>query len=268
MKVISFCNLKGGSGKSSTAFNIVGILAKKKKKVLVIDCDAQANMTNNFGIDDYDFSIKGVVNLFDSVSIKQSIAPEEIIIKSPVQEMPTVDLMPCNIYLTASEMKVVGLSAREWILRNYFEENADFFKRYDYAIIDTAPSLGIININVFYASDEMILVTDVGVHGYKGCKLIMKEWASIAKSLRTTNNIHGIVINRYSKVIRLGADFLEFVKTDEEFNNLAFKTLIPENIKIRECETVGKPLAFYDIKNVAISAYIDLYKEMVKRGIL
>jgi len=76
------------------------------------------------------------------------------------------------------------------------------------------------------------------------------------------------VINRYSKVIRLGADFLEFVKTDEEFNNLAFKTLIPENIKIRECETVGKPLAFYDTKNVAISAYIDLYKEMVKRGIL
>lgn len=268
MKIISFCNLKGGTGKSSTAFNIVGILAKKKKKVLVIDCDAQANMTNNFGIDDYDFAIRGVINLFDSVSIKQTLHPELIIIKHPVKEMPTVDLMACNIYLTASEMKIVSLSARECILKNYFEENADFFKRYDYIVVDTAPSLGIININVFYASDEMILVTDVGIHGYKGCKLIMKEWASIAKSLRTTNNIHGIVINRYSKVIRLGADFLDFVKTDREFNELAFKTLIPENVKIRESEIVGRPLVFYDTKNAAINAYIDLYKEMVQRGIL
>ena len=264
MKIISFVNLKGGTGKTSLAFNLVGLMAKKNKKVLVIDADAQANMTNNFGIDDGDDDVLGLAQVFDN----KNIFPYEVILKAPIANMPFVDVIPCNIYLSASEMMLISRAGREYVLKSYINKYYDYFKEYDYIIFDTAPNIGAINMNVLYASDEIILVSDVGIHGYKGCRLIKSVWEDLCGDLKIESKINGIIINRFDRRIRLSSEFAELIKETEELNEITFDTFIPENIKVRECEAAGIPLVYYDTKNVAIKAYIGLYKEMIEKGIL
>ena len=179
MKVISCGTLKGGTGKTMVAFNIAGLLAENHK-VLMIDNDPQCNLSDSAGIDTANQDIKSVRDIYEDPKVD----PREIIFKSPVKELPNLDIIPSHLRLTGTEMQLVSRAGREQILGHYIEDNIDVFGQYDYIICDTNPSMGIVNQNAFLAAESIILVSDVSRKAVQGAQLFMYLWEESRSNLR------------------------------------------------------------------------------------
>lgn len=265
MKFISFSSLKGGVGKTLISTNVAAWLAKKKHKVLLIDSDAQGNATSSLGITD-----KGLLNEYDTLCdiFEKGVSPLNVVIEKPIPELPMLDLIPSNIRLTATEMRVINRGARETILKNYFDKHKEFFSKYDYCIADLSPQIGVVNQNCLYLSDAIILCSDVGIHGFDGAKLLKDTWQELTEFLNIPANFKGLVVNRYDKRVRLSKDFVEFLKSNEDLCDLQFETLIPETVKFREAVVAGMPIILYEPKGVGATALNKLMKEFKERGII
>lgn len=263
MKIISFATLKGGVGKSAALFHVAGLLAQEGKKALAIDADPQGNSTNNFGVDrtgENFISLKEI--------LEEEVPPEKVMIKNPILELKTLDIIPSSIFLTGTEMRLVSQAGRENILYNYIEDNISFFDQYDYILIDTNPSMSIINQNAFVVSDDIILVSDISMNSLEGAELFMALWGDIRRRLRIEDNVSGFLINMLDKRIRLSQDFLEYCRDHDELGKILFKTYIPSNVKLKEAELEAKPINIYDRSSNGFIAYTKLVNEMKERGIL
>lgn len=263
MRIISFENLKGGTGKTALSFSLAGMLAKQRKKVLIIDVDPQSNISLLCGIDNSKNEYDSMVEVFEKGKL-----PSHVIIKSPMVDIPNIDLIPASIVLTKTEITIINRPAREMILKNYIEKYISIFEKYDYIICDTAPSLNILNQNVFIASNSMLVVSDVGLNAFTGAKLLIDTWKDICLQLKIEDKIKGIVINRFDRRTKIGKDFMEFVSLNNDLYKLTFDTLIPENVKIKEVETANKPLPYYDSKCAAYLALREWVKELKEREIV
>ena len=259
-KILAFATMKGGTGKTNVAFNLVGFLAKQGKKVLVIDFDAQGNMTNNFKINQY-------VEKYDSVSdvLEKNIPFKDVILEKPIEEMPNVDLIPSDKGLTATEMRLTNAPSRHSIIKKWMEKNKNNINKYDYIICDTPPSLNISNLNALFISNSIILVTEIGLHSIQGAMGIMEQWESLCEELKVENNICGLLINKYDRRIRMTKDFMDYVDNNNILKQLVFDTIIPDNIKLRETSTANLPISYYDVRNagyVAFAKFVDELKEI------
>lgn len=263
MNVICVGTCKGGTGKSAFVFHASSWFANAGYRVLIIDLDAQANTTSNLGVNEFTPNFKSVVDLFEN-----QLLPEEIIIKAPIKELPTLDIIPSSILLTGTELRLVNVAARELVLKNYFKKHKEYFSRYNYVLIDTNPSMSIINTNAFAFANSIMLITDVSMNGLRGIELFTALWRDIADRLDIKDNIKGVVINRYDKRIKLSAEFLEYCRSNEDINKILFNTVIPENVKLRESELMHLPIELYDKKNKGYEAYKSLYNEMFIRGVI
>lgn len=262
-KIITFGTLKGGTGKTNTCFNITGFLAKEKKKILVIDLDPQANITNDLGFDE-------TLDEFDYVGdiFEKGVLPIHVIIEAPNEAMPTVDLIPSSVQLTTVEMKIITRPAREHILKKYINKYKDFFNKYDYILIDTSPNVSAVNQNGFVASDSILLISDVGINSIKGAKVLINVWEDICEALDIEFNIKGLVINRYDSRIKLAKDFIEYVQENPILKEYSFDTIIPENVKLKETELEKLPISYYDTKCSGFKAYTALVQELKNEGVL
>ena len=242
MKIISFGTLKGGTSKTTTTFNVSSILAERGYKVLAVDADPQANLTTNFGLDE---TIEGFKSIQDIFEDKESNI-ESIVCRSPLKELKKLDVIPSGIMLTSTEMRLVGMAARENTLKNYIARNKVFFDAYDYILIDTNPSMSIVNQNAFAISDFICLTNIIGMNSFKGTQLFMALWSDIAESLGLDNNIKGLLVTQYDKRTNLSGQFLDFLKDLEYVRSILFDTIIPINIKLAESELEKKPINIYD----------------------
>lgn len=262
MKIVTIATLKGGTGKTTIAFNMAGVLAEDKK-VLIIDADPQCNISSDAGINIADPSLKTIKNIFNDKKIK----PNEIIVKSPIKELPNLDVIASSIQLTIAEMQLVSRAGREQILKNYIDDNIKFFKEYDYVIIDTNPSMGIINQNAFYVADNILLVTDVSYNGIQGAELFMYLWEEARKDLRKTDNISALIINSYDKRIGLSADLQEYCNDTDIFRDILIDTPIPNSIKLKETSLTHQPINIRFKKHKACTALNNVILELYKRGV-
>ena len=221
MKITVVATLKGGVGKTMMAFNLAGALAEKKK-VLLIDVDPQCNLTNNTGVAVTDDNYFSCIDIFES-SVQP---PEQLIIKSPIPELPNLDIIPSHIYLVATEIKISSKAARERILINYIEDHQKFFKQYDHIIIDTNPSMNIVNQNAFLAADSIILVTDVDDNSRLGLHAFMYLWGEIRKDLRKKDNIKALIINKADVRTNLTSSMLNYCRTDEELSSILVEQMV------------------------------------------
>ena len=262
MKVITIGTLKGGTGKTSTLFNLAGLLAEECR-VLLIDVDPQTNLSLNCGIDITVGGLKTSKDIFDS-----GAAAEGLIFKSPVKELPNIDIIPSSIWLTATELQIVSQAGRENILRNFILDNKAALDAYDYVLMDTNPSMGVINQNAFLAADSIVLVSDISLNGIQGAELFITLWGNVRKQLRKDDNIKALVLNNFDKRIKLSSELMEYCKGNEGIKGIVLDTVIYSSVQVKNTELEHKPVNVI-YKNSAIhAAYKGIIDELYERGIL
>ena len=224
MKIVAIGTLKGGTGKTTMTFNLAGVLAEKHK-VCLIDVDPQCNLSNNVGVDITEQDVFSSREIFET----PGVIPQDLIIKAPIEELPNLDIIPGNIKLVATELHISNRAARERILRNYLEDNTGVFGEYDYILIDTNPSMGIVNQNAFLAADSIILVTDVDDNSRVGLHLFMYLWEEIRKDLRIPDNVDALIVNKGDLTTRITKDIWEYCSEDEDLSPL----LVPQMVRAK-----------------------------------
>ena len=249
--VISLVNQKGGVGKTTTAVSIAAFLGKRKKKVLLVDIDPQANATSGLGVD------KG--------SLEQTVY--DVLIKDvPVSEVIfetdalNVDIVPTNINLAGAEVELVSAISREQILKKAIAEVKD---DYDYIIIDCPPSLGLLTINALTASDKIIIPIQGEYYALEGLAQLVETINIVKKKLNPNIEILGVVLTMFDLRTQLSKQVKEEV--ENYFEKKVFKTVIPRNVRLAEAPSHGKAISDYDKNSKGAKAYEALASEIIKR---
>lgn len=264
MKTIAFGTLKGGTGKTTSCFNLAGALAlNPDNKILLIDGDPQCNLTNDVGIDCSDMDRNNIRTVFEN----KKIAPSELILHNVIDALPNIDIIPSNILLIKTEMQLVSIAGREKLLANYFERNQDFFSQYTHIIFDTNPNLGVVNQNIFYFVDSVILVSDVSLNAIQGAELFTFLWEENIEDLGITNNIKALIINNYDKRINLAKDLQDYYLSEEEFKNILIETPIPGSVAMKDTSINHTPIVVLQPHHQAASAIRRIVKELIVREV-
>ena len=264
MKILAFGTLKGGTGKTSVAFNIGGSLAEKHK-VLFIDVDPQSNLSDNVGVDttnQWGASIRDVFN------DPQHTKAEDVITVNPMPESPNIDIIASHIRLTATELQLVALAGRERILQRWIERNRKTLSQYDYLLFDTNPSMGIVNQNAFLSADQIILVSDVSKKAIQGAQLFAYLWGEVCENMDHEDKTSALIINNCDKRTNLVKDIQEYYADDEEFGKIVLNTIIPSRVDIKNTELTYLPINLSAPKSDACEAFRGVVAELKERKVL
>lgn len=251
-KIISIANQKGGVGKTTTAVNLSASLAVLEKKVLLVDCDPQANATSGIGFDP-DTLEKSVYEC-----ILGQAEAKDVIIET---DTPNLDLLPTRIDLVGAEVELVNEKGRENYLSKVLEPlRAD----YDYIIIDCSPSLGLITINALTASDSVIIPIQSEYFALEGLGKLLNTIRIVQTRLNPKLTIEGLLITMYDHRLRLARQVVEDVRS--HFGQMVFNTLIFRNTKLAEAPSYGKSIIMHDASSTGAVNYLNLAQEILNRN--
>lgn len=251
-KIIAVTNQKGGVGKTTTAVNLSSCLAYIGKKTLLIDCDPQGNATSGFGIEKSDYTYSVYDCLVDSSKTKDAV------VKTKYSNM---SVLPSSPDLSAAEIELAYEENREFFLKNAI---SDIKNDFDFIIIDSPPSLGMITINILTASDSILIPIQCEYYALEGVSQLINTVKTIKKKLNQKIEIEGVLGTMYDGRTNLSIQVLEEVK--RFFPNKIYKTVIPRNIRLSEAPSFGEPIIKYDVTSKGASAYMSLAKEVIKNN--
>ena len=250
-RIISIANQKGGVGKTTTAVNLSTILAKKGKKVMLIDADPQGNGTSGLGIDkDVEHSLYDV--LISDVDIISTL--QDTCVKS-------LKVCPSNMNLAGAEVELVNVMSREQRLKEKLDEVKDDF---DFIIIDCPPSLGLITLNAFTASDSVLIPVQCEYYALEGLGQLINTINLVKKHLNKALEIEGAVLTMYDMRTNLSNQVVKEVK--RYFGDKVYKNVIPRNIKLSEAPSFGMPISLYDAKSKGARCYEKLAREVISNN--
>lgn len=250
-KIIAVANQKGGVGKTTTAITLSSILAKKGKKVLVIDADPQGNATSGLGIEKE--MEKSVYEL-----LVEDIPAEEVIQKSSIKNLKAC---PSNINLAGAEVELVSMMSREQRLKEKLDEVKEEF---DYIVIDCPPSLGLITLNAFTAANSVLIPIQCEYYALEGLGQLINTINLVKKHLNKTLEIEGALLTMYDMRTNLSNQVVKEVKN--YFGDKVYKTVIPRNIKLSEAPSYGMPITTYDPKSKGAKSYEKFVNELLKNN--
>ena len=250
-KVVSVANQKGGVGKTTTAVNLSTILAKRGKKVLMIDTDPQGNATSGLGLDkNTSLSVYDVI--INDVEIVNTL--QKTMIKN-------LDVCPSNINLAGAEVELVSLMSREQRLKEKIDNLKD---NYDYIIIDCPPSLGLITLNAFTASDSVLIPVQCEYYALEGLGQLVNTINLVKKHLNRNLKVEGALLTMFD--IRTNLSNQVVREVNKYFENKVYKNVIPRNVKLSEAPSFGMPISLYDPKSKGAKAYDKFVKEFLKNN--
>lgn len=249
MKIISISNQKGGVGKTTTTVNLSAAVSMSGKKVLVIDLDPQGNTTSGLGFNKKEID-KSAYDL-----IQNECSAKEVILKT---EFDNLSLIPSHINLAALDSGLSLFSGKEAKLRNQI---SGIKKDYDCIFIDCPPSLGIITINAFCASDSVIIPIQCEYYALEGLAQLINTIKVIKRHHNPTFEIEGILMTMCDTRLKLTRQVMDEVK--KNFPGKVFESVIPRSVKMSEAPGFGKPGVYFDKSNRASKAYMSLSEEIL-----
>ena len=248
-KIISVANQKGGVGKTTTTVNLSTILAKKGKKVLLIDTDPQGNATSGLGVSkDVELSVYDI--LIGDTEFDETL--QETAIKN-------LKVCPSNISLAGAEVQLVSMMSREQRLKTKLDKIKD---QYDYILIDCPPSLGLVTLNAFTASDSVLIPVQCEYFALEGLGQLLNTVNLVKKHLNKNLEIEGALLTMYDARTNLSNQVVKEVK--KYFENKVYKTVIPRNVRLSEAPSYGMPITVYDPRSKGAKAYEKFAKELLK----
>jgi chromosome partitioning protein len=246
MKVISIANQKGGCGKTTTAVNLATYLALKGKRVLLLDLDPQGAATEGVGVDKWKLEKSIYDVMVDETPIQEVVKPTAI---------PGLDIVPSNLDLSGAEMELASTMAREFILKEKLEP-----LDYDYVLIDSPPSLGLLTINSLTACDTLIIPLQCEYYALAGMSMLLKVVERVAVKLGNKPQ-RWVLLTMYDARTSLSKQIADQVK--DYFKGEVFRTVVPRNVKLAEAPSFGKPIQLYDPSSSGAIAYEQLAEEVL-----
>ena len=248
-KIISVANQKGGVGKTTTTVNLSTILAKRGKKVLLIDTDPQGNATSGLGIEK-----ESDLSTYDLLIT--DVAAEDIIQETAIKNLY---ITPSNMNLAGAEVQLVSMMSREQRMK----EKLDVIKdKFDFILIDCPPSLGLITLNAFTASDSVLIPVQCEYYALEGLGQLLNTVELVRKHLNKNLYVEGAILTMYDIRTNLANQVVREVK--RFFQNKVYKTVIPRNVKVSEAPSYGMPITIYDPKSKGARSYEKFAKEFLK----
>ena len=258
-KVIAMANQKGGVGKTTTTVNLGIGLANEGKRVLLIDCDAQASLTESLGYRNP-----------DSMDVTLSTLMQKTIEEKPFENSEGilhhtegVDVVPANIELSGMETALVNIMSRERVLKDYINQVKS---NYDYVIIDCTPSLGMLTINALAAANEVIIPVQAHYLPAKGLEQLMKTVSKVQRQINPNLKIGGILLTMVDNRTNFAKEISSLIRNTYGNRLKIFKTEIPMSIRAAETSAAGKSIYAYDKNGKAAEAYKNLTKEVMNNG--
>ena len=258
-KVIALTNQKGGVGKTTTAVNLGVCLSKQGKKVLLVDADAQANLTMSLGYprpDDLPISL---------ATIMQDIIDDKPfdVQKGILHHSEGVDLLPSNIELSGLEVRLINAISRERVLTTCINEVK---KNYDYVLVDCMPSLGMLTINALAAADSVVIPTQPHYLSAKGLELLLRSVSKVRRQINPHLRIDGILMTMVMPRTNISKEVTALVRSAYGQNIKVFDAQIPHSIRAVEATAEGKSIFAYDKGGKVAAAYEQFGKEVAHIG--
>ncbi len=258
-KVYTFANQKGGVGKTTSVVNISAFLSEQGRSVLVVDVDPQANATSSLGLDE---QLANSLKKGERATIYHAL-----IEKTPVAQIiqttqrPRMHLVPSSPILAGAEVELVGMFARETLLSKAL---APVLQHYDYVLIDTPPSLGLLTVNALTAADGGVIIpVQCEYLALEGLGQLVRTINLIRESLNPRLVIAGVVLTMYDTRTRLSQEVADEVR--RYFPQQVFKTVIPRNVRLSEAPSFGETILTYSPGSAGALAYAALTDELIAR---
>jgi len=251
-KTIVVCNQKGGTGKTTTSVNLSAALADIGKKVVLVDMDPQGNATSGVGVNKNEIQNSAYEVLLNKIQA------EHALLKTSINNL---DLMPCNIHLTGAEIELVGVLSRETRLKKAL---ADIKNKYDYIIIDSPPSLGLLTLNALVAADSIIVPIQCEFYALEGVSQLLNTITLVRDGLNPSLQIEGVLLTMADFRTNLTMEVINEIRN--YFKEKVYQSIIPRNIRLSEAPSHGKPINLYDGASIGSKKYAELAQEVIKNN--
>ena len=249
--IYAVANQKGGVGKTTTAVNLAACLAEAGSRVLLVDVDPQANASGGLGVSGRDRPTTAEV-LLDGVPVA------DVVVSTSV---PNLDLVPSSSDLAGAAVELPGREGRERLLARAL---APARETYDYVFLDCPPSLDLLTVNALTAADRLIVPVQCEYYALEGLSRLMETVAAVQSRLNPGLRVTGMLMTMHDSRTRVSGDVIGEVR--RHFPQLAFRTVVPRNVRLAEAPSYGEPAIRYDPHCAGADAYFEAAKEVAARG--